>query len=532
MDALRLRLQEKQETLMHMQNNKLPAGSAGATDDMARFANEQLHRVHAAQERLLSVPSVDSVANARPAPAPESLAPVSGAGANRGFSKPNARPDLFLASAAPVAFVPPNFLPRERDIRPVFVNDAPAPAAYNVKSELFKPTSPLHQRVSQPAQSTSSARDEVWERKRQQALAAGLVQPSQAPQLLQPRSQQQPSELGAQAKSDSRSIRDEIWEQKKKSRGALVGGGIGENGAGAAPLRANHVAHHGEGRRVSFAAPSDDGDSVSSFDLIQRVFQHSDDKEGRDDSKKTGGAGGLGRFSFEADVLGVPSNALQQERNKQLSNAMELQLLRQKPMQQDFPNSSDQRRSTSVPRLPGDAVSNFGTDIALSRGSDARNRQQEYAMELQQQMQQKQMARRMPEIDHAPAQNRPQGAGGGLMIGEAASQRESDARNRQQEYAMELQQQMREKDLAKRMQANVGGGVGMQQDAQARMAAPSHQQRSFEIEARNRQQEYAMELQQQMREKEQSNRMQHFGTGMLSLVEILFHASQKYFRSQ
>ena len=97
---------------------------------------------------------------------------------------------------------------------------------------------------------------------------------------------------------------------------------------------------------------------------------------------------------------------------------------------------------------------------------------------------------------------------------------------------MELQQQMREKDLAKRMQANVGGGVGMQQDAQARMAAPSQQQRSFEMEARNRQQEYAMELQQQMREKEQSNRMQHFGTGMLSLVEILFHASQKYFRSQ
>jgi hypothetical protein len=46
------------------------------------------------------------------------------------------------------------------------------------------------------------------------------------------------------------------------------------------------------------------------------------------------------------------------------------------------------------------------------------------------------------------------------------------------------------------------------------MAAPSQQQRSFEMEARNRQQEYAMELQQQMREKEQSNRMQHFGTGM------------------
>ena len=152
-------------------------------------------------------------------------------------------------------------------------------------------------------------------------------------------------------------------------------------------------------------------------------------------------------------------------------------------------------------------------EAEMYRKSDARNRQQEYAMELQQQMQQKQMARRMPEIDHAPAQNRPQGAGGGLMIGEAASQRESDARNRQQEYAMELQQQMREKDLAKRMQANVGGGVGMQQDAQARMA-PANQQRSFEIEARNRQQEYAMELQQQMREKEQFNRMQHLGISM------------------
>jgi hypothetical protein len=44
--------------------------------------------------------------------------------------------------------------------------------------------------------------------------------------------------------------------------------------------------------------------------------------------------------------------------------------------------------------------------------------------------------------------------------------------------------------------------------------APANQQRSFEIEARNRQQEYAMELQQQMREKEQFNRMQHLGISM------------------
>ena len=501
MDALRQRLQDKQETLMHMQNNKLPAGSAGAaSDDMARFANEQLHRVHAAQERLVVVASADTVSNSRPAPEP--VAPVSGAGANRGFSKPNARPDLFLASAAPVAFVPPNFLPREREIRPVFAHDAPAAAAHNVKSELFKPTSPLHQRVSQPTQSTSSARDEVWERKRQQALAASSVQPSQAPQFLQPHSQQQQrDELGAQTKGDGRSIRDEIWEQKKKSRG-----GIGVNDAAGAAVRGNHVAQHAEGRRVSFAALSDDGDSVSSFDLIQRVFRHADDNERRDLSGKTGGAGGPGRFSFEADALGVPSSLLQQERNRQLNHAMELQQLRQKPMQQQFPNVGDQRRSTSVPRLSGDAASNFVSD-------EPRNRQQEYAMELQQQMQQKQMARRMPEIDSAPAQNRQQGAGGGLMIGEAASQRESDARNRQQEYAMELQQQMREKELAKRMHAVVGGGGGMQQDAQPRMA-PANQQRSFEIEARNRQQEYAMELQQQMREKEQFNRMQHLGISM------------------
>ena len=140
---------------------------------------------------------------------------------------------------------------------------------------------------------------------------------------------------------------------------------------------------------------------------------------------------------------------------------------------------------------------------ASQRESDARSRQQEYAMELQQQMQQKQQARRMPDIDSAAAQNRMQGAGGGLMIGEGASQRESDARSRQQEYAMELQQQMREKELAKRIQL-VGG---MQQDAHARMAPPSNQQRSFEIDARSRQQEYAMELQQQMREKDKTNRM-------------------------
>ena len=96
------------------------------------------------------------------------------------------------------------------------------------------------------------------------------------------------------------------------------------------------------------------------------------------------------------------------------------------------------------------------------------------------------------------------------MIGEGASQRESDARSRQQEYAMELQQQMREKELAKKMHA----GGGMQQDAHARIAPASVPQRSFDNDARSRQQEYAMELQQQMRQRDISNRTQ-MGLGMM-----------------
>lgn len=68
LDAMRQRLLDKQETLMHMQNNNLPSGSAGhATDEMSRFAHEQLNRVHAAQERLLSVASSEPVSVSRSA---------------------------------------------------------------------------------------------------------------------------------------------------------------------------------------------------------------------------------------------------------------------------------------------------------------------------------------------------------------------------------------------------------------------------------------------------------------------------------
>ena len=84
---------------------------------------------------------------------------------------------------------------------------------------------------------------------------------------------------------------------------------------------------------------------------------------------------------------------------------------------------------------------------------------------------------------------------------------------------MELQQQMREKELAKRMQGGAGGG--MQHDADGRVGPPqSQQQRSFEADARSRQQEYAMELQQQMRERETSNRL-HYELG----ERDLFHWS-------
>lgn len=138
LDAIRQRLQDKQETLMHMQNNKLPSGTAGdATDQMARVANEQLHRVHAAQERLLSVPTSEPVS--APRSGVESSAHVSGAGANRGFSKLNARPDLFLASAAPVAFVPPNFCRLE-----------------NEKSARFLPTTPMPPHISMQNKSCSN----------------------------------------------------------------------------------------------------------------------------------------------------------------------------------------------------------------------------------------------------------------------------------------------------------------------------------------------------------------------------------------
>jgi hypothetical protein len=84
---------------------------------------------------------------------------------------------------------------------------------------------------------------------------------------------------------------------------------------------------------------------------------------------------------------------------------------------------------------------------------------------------------------------------------------------------MELQQQMRDKELAKRMQSGVGASGGVQQDADPRMAPQSNQQRSFDNEARSRQQEYAMELQQQMRQREISNRTQ-FTSGVFALFPI------------
>jgi hypothetical protein len=54
------------------------------------------------------------------------------------------------------------------------------------------------------------------------------------------------------------------------------------------------------------------------------------------------------------------------------------------------------------------------------------------------------------------------------------------------------------------------------------MAPPPNQQRSFESEARSRQQEYAMELQQQMREKDKTGRMP-FGSGSYAVLIILVH---------
>jgi hypothetical protein len=522
LEAMRQRLLDKQETLMHMQNNNLPSGSAGhATDEMSRFAHEQLNRVHAAQERLLSVASSEPISVSRSAP--ENSAPLAAAGANRGFSKLNSRPDLFLASAAPVAFVPPNFMPaRERELRPVFVNDAPAPPNPTSKIELFKPTSPSIQRASHPARPTASARDEAWERKRQQAMSAGSVQPSVPLDFPSQRSKQPeisgrgdggPEPSDASAKGEGRSLRDAIWEQKKKSRGLVDGAGI----ASAAAL--SDKSHPGAARRVSFA-PNDDASSEASYDLIQRVFGHSEGNDRRDAPNRGSAVAGPLRSSFDSESAAVPSRTLQQERNRQLSQAMEGRALPQKSAQQDLHSAPHQRRSSSVPQSLGDGRSNVGFDTAVQHEPDARSRQQEYAMELQQQMQQKQMARRMPDIDSAAAHGRLQGAGGGggggLMLGEGASQREADARSRQQEYAMELQQQMREKELAKRMQGGAGGG--MQHDTDGRMGPPqSQQQRSFEADARSRQQEYAMELQQQMRERETSNRS-HYELGEPDLL--------------
>jgi hypothetical protein len=512
LDAIRERLQDKHETLMHMQNNKLPSGHAGdAPDEMSRFANEQLHRVHAAQERLLSAVSSEPVSANRSAN--EISVTVSAAGPNRGFSKLNTRPDLFLASAAPVAFAPPNFLPqREREIRPVFATETSAASQTNSKHELFKPTSPSLQRASQPARSNASARDEVWERKRQQALAANSAQPSLAPDLTRHRSKLPDTNEfvravdGVSGKDEGRSIRDEIWEQKKKSRGIVDGVAARSSDGGSAQARVSRVVQPSDRRRVSFAAQNEDVNSEVSYDLIQRVFQKTDDVERRDAPKMIDGFAAQRRSVLEPTMLGVPSTSLQQERNRQLTHVMELQQFRQKQMQQDVAGVTDQRQSTSALRSFGEVHSEVSLDVESQRETDARSRQQEYAMELQQQIQQKQQARRMPDIDSVAAQSRAQGAGGGFMIGEGASQRESDARSRQQEYAMELQQQMQQKQQARRMpDIDSVAAQSRAQGAGGFMIGEGASQR--ESDARSRQQEYAMELQQQMQQKQQARRM-------------------------
>lgn len=150
--------------------------------------------------------------------------------------------------------------PREREIRPVFANDAHATSHINAKQELFKPTSPLLQRASLSTRSTVSARDEAWERKRQQALAGGSVQPTLAPDFAHLRSKHPDTNektgvfeavSGAVVKDESRSLRDEIWAQKKKSWSFVDGTGVGQFKDGSAHTRVNEISQPSDRRRVS-----------------------------------------------------------------------------------------------------------------------------------------------------------------------------------------------------------------------------------------------------------------------------------------